>query len=388
MAKNHVIAGLELGNTALRIAVGEMKDNALNFLGVSEIRSRDTVKNGIVINLDNAAEAISRLLDEVDLKIGRKINSALVNISGPDVKQEIANSVITLPQRGCEITRKHLDDLISACKIASVPLDRRLLYIRPLGYIIDGQGGVKEPIGLCASRLEAEILIITAPFNQTQNIVKALNSAGLDVEEIAPTIVAGARTSLTPEQRNGGAALVDFKTYSTELAIFEGGSPVFFETVSRGQAPVTEKISARFNIPCQIAEVLKLKYGFIDAGGGDPRNRETIPVEWMGATRNISRGELNKIINEEAGLLLDAVAGRIKGIKNAGNLLTKGIILTGGVVSTEGFLEMAGQKFGFAVSAGASPEVNSPAGNSASVAGGLVKMGFEKRVEAGRAGKL
>jgi len=367
MAKAQVVAGLEIGCTKLRMAVVE-NGGALT---VYETACHDGVKNGMIINFDNISESIIRLLEDAARKKGVKANSVFINISGLNITQEVVSSVQTLRERGCEITRKNIDSLIESCKIISVPLDRHLLYLLPLEYIIDGQDSIKEPIGLCGSRLEAKVLIITAPFNQIQNITKVVNSAGLEAEDIILSALANASSVLNMEEKKEGILLIDFKTDLTDVSIFKDDSLIFFETISKGQRNVTEKIAARFNIPHELAEGLKMKYGLLDIDAQDSRNRETVPVEWMGASQDILRGDLNKIINEQVGLIFDLIWERLKKADNFNNMVKRGAVLTGGSTYMEGFLEGAHKKLRFAARLG----------NANATATGLARYGYEKKLK-------
>jgi|GEM_PF-5814385 len=371
MSKSQIVAGLEMGCTRLRMAAGEVRDGGLGSLTVSETACPDGVNNGMIINFDNVSESIIKLLDDVARKKDAKVNSVFINISGLNLMQEVVNSVITLPQRGCEIAQKHIDSLIESCKIISVPIDRHLLYLLPLEYIIDGQDGIRAPIGLCGSRLEARVLIITAPFNQVQNITKVVNSAGLEVEDIILNALANASAILNTEEAKEGVLLIDFKTGLTDVSIFKDDALIFFETIPKGQRDVTEKIAARFNIPYESAEGLKMKYGFLDIGAQDGRSLEIIPVEWMGAKQDILRGDLNKIISEQVNLIFDLIWEGLKKTDNFNNMVKRGAVLTGGSIYMEGFLEGAHKKLRFATRLG----------NAHATSAGLAKYGYEKKIK-------
>lgn len=369
-----------MGRTKFRMVVGEANAGGFNFLNASETDCLDGIKNGTIINLDSVTESLIKLIEDINQKINRKINSAFVSISGLNLKQEVVDSVITLPQRGCEISKKNIDDLIESCKIVSVPLDRYLLCLLPLGYIIDGQDGIKEPAGLYGNRLEAKVSIITAPFNQVQNIMKAVNSAGLEIEEIVLNSLANVYSLLTLEEKKEGVLLIDFKTDLTELAIFKEGSIVFFEMIARGQEDITNEIAARFKIPAEIAEELKIRYAFLDSTQQDVRNQEAIPLEWMGAKQQFLRGDLNRIVSDQIGIILDLILDKLKDLDNFNNVIKKGAVVNGGPVSMDGFLEGVSQKFGFMVSPGILRQGIAPLGNSYITSSGLARFGFEKKL--------
>lgn len=373
MGRKNIITGLEISRTRLSMAAIEVRNGEPNLLDTSKVQCRDGVKNGLVINLESVTEAIVKLVEEVNQKTKKRVNCAFVNISGLNIKEEIAHSVITLPQRGCEITQRHIEDLIESCKIVSIPLDRTLLYILPLEYIIDGQDRIKNPLGLCGSKLEAKILIVTAPFNQIQNIIKATNFAGLEVEEVVLTSVANSYSLLTQEERKEGILLIDFKTDFTEVSIFKGDALLFFNTIPKGQEALTNEIARRFNMPFEVAEGLKIKYGFLDNKENiDDRNQEGIPWEWVGKRENILRGELNKIIRHQLELIFNQILGRIKDFKDFNNIVKRPAAVTGGCTSMDGFLEWASSRLGFLVRQGPEEFITSL---------GLAKFGLKRQKE-------
>ena len=380
MGKTNIVAGLEIGRTKLRMVAGEVSDSEFNLLCASEVNCLDGIKNGIVINLDKVTEAITALLEDAHQKIDRKISSVFVNIGGINIKQEIVNSVITLPQRGCEITKRNIDSLVESCRIVSVPLDRHLLYIMPVEYIVDGQDEIRDPVGLCGARLEAKILIITAPFNHVQNLTKAVNYSGLEIGEIALTPLANAVSVLTEEERKKGALLIDFKTDMTELAVITNGSLAFFESLPIGQESVTNEMSSRLKIPYEFAQELKIKYGFLEGAQQDGRNNETIPMEWMGVRQNILRRDLNKIIYDQSEAIFTAVSEKLKDIKNFSNIIKRGAVITGGAAYMEGFLENAIQRFGFTARLGIIQSRAERPGNEYATPAGLTFLAFNKRL--------
>lgn len=377
MGRLRVIAGLELGHSGFRLVAGE--DGRI--LGSTRVKVFDNMKNGMVINLDNATEDIAKAAEELTQKTAKRINSVFVNISGINVRSELANPVMTLPQRGCEITQRHMKELIESSKIISVPLDRQLLYITALDYKVDGQAGIKIPLGLYGSRFEATLLLVTAPLNQTQNIIKAVNYAGLEARELVLTSLAAAHYVLSEEETRRGVLMIDLKTDFTEIAIFKNGALLFFDTIPKGQRDITDAISRALNVPFEIAEELKKRYGFLDIGqvpGG--RGQEIIPLAWMGAKQNILRGELNQIIKEQLGIIFDLIANSgVKGYKNFSNIVKAGAVITGGAASMEGFLEWAAQRLGFSArQGGLRPDIGYLDQDDLVISAGLLRFGFLK----------
>ena len=384
MSRKNIVAGLEIGRNRVSMVAGEARNGGFDFLAASKMRCIDGIKNGGIVNLDSATETIVKLLDEINQKIGKPVNGVFVNISGLNIRDEIASSVVTLPQRGCEITQRHIEDLIESCKIVSVPIDRYLLYFLPLEYNIDGQGGIKDPIGLYGTRLEAKIMVETVPFNQVQNIIKAVNFAGLEVEEVVLTALANAHSALSEEEKRQGVLLIDLKTDFTEISVFKEGSLLFFKTIPKGQESITNKVADKLGLPFELAEDLKIRYAFLDNTKNDPRNQDIIPIEWMGKRQNIVRGELNKIISEEMELIFTSILEQVKDSREFNNIVRGGGIILGGATYMEGILEWATQKLNFKIRQGVlRQEVAHHLEYDYVTSLGLLKFGLAKRQKAG-----
>ncbi|MCX5716097.1 MAG: cell division protein FtsA [Candidatus Omnitrophica bacterium] len=355
MKKNNIVAGLEIGCTKVSMVALEKdsKSGAVSFVGSAKAAVSNSVRKGSVVNLDNVTEGIVKVTEDISQKNKRRISSVFVNISGPDIKQEISHPVTALPQRSSEISQKNIDDLLESCKIVSVPLDRHLLYLFPLEYMIDGQDGVKNPKGLYGSKLEADVLMVTAPFNQVQNIVKAVNFAGLDVERVVLTGVGLSNSVLSEDDKKKGVLLIDMKTDITEFGIFKEGALLFFDSVARGQADIINEIAARFDVPYELAMDLKKKYAFF-AGDSDGRSNEGIPLDWMGKQHSIVRSDLNKVMISGLEAVFGEISGKIRGFKGFNNIVKGGAVICGGTVAMEGFVEWAASKLGFSAKEAAS----------------------------------
>ena len=353
MGKRGVIAGLEIGRRGVRIVAGEVIDGAFHCIGASRAACSDGVKNGTVINLDSVTEAIVTAVEEIHQKTQTRITRAFANISGLHVKGEAVNALIALPQRGAEITQKNIDDLIESCTIVSVPLDRYLLALHPLDYILDGQDGITNPLGLCGSKLEAKVFIVTTPYNQVQNVIKTVQYAGLEVGGTILTILANAYAVVTDDDRDQGVAVIDCKTDFTEVSIFQGGDPVFFTTIPKGQQAITDRIAETLAIPLELAEELKVQYAFLDnAQGEDRRNQETIPLEWMGRSQGIVRRDLNAIVGGQLDVLATAIRDALQGFDGLHDIVKKGMVITGGCTAMEGYVEYLSARLGFTLRQG------------------------------------
>jgi cell division protein FtsA len=186
---------------------------------------------------------------------------------------------------------------------------------------------------------------------------------------------------LTDEETKQGALLIDFKTDMTEIAVITNGSLAFFESLPAGQEAITNEISSRLKVPYEVARELKVRYGFLlETGRQDPRNEETIPLEWMGAKQNIARGDLNRVIHDQSQAVFTAISEKLKNIKNFNNIIKRGAVITGGAAYMEGFLENAIQRFGFTARLGIIKRCAPRLGNEYATPAGLAFLAFKRRL--------
>ncbi len=378
MAKKKILAGLEIGSDKVGMVIGEAQGGALECIYAARTPCVDGIKNGTVVDLERVTEAIAKLLEEAAGKGIPQIHHGFVNISGCAVKAQVAGSVVTLPRRGCEIEKKHLDDLITSCKIVSVPMDEYLLYMTPLEYVLDAQGAIKDPVGLCGSRLEARILLVTAPFNQVQNIVKAANFAGLEIHEVVMTSLANASAILSREEHEQGVLIIDLKADLTELALIKNESLLFFQALPKGQRAVTARIASHFGLPFDLAEDLKLRYGFIDPAKQDPRLQEEIPLEVMGRRQRVTRGALNAIMEEELSSIIELAIAALRACPGFVDMARSPAVVLGGAASIEGLNEWAADRFGFGLRIGIGSQNKSLLEYDHAVSVGLLKRGIKR----------
>ena len=162
------------------------------------------------------------------------------------------------------------------------------------------------------------------------------------------------------------------------MSIFREGRLLFFKVIPKGQADLTDAIASRFDIPVEIAEELKVGYGFI-SGPSDHRNQENIPVEWMGNNKNIPRGEINKVISERLGVIFNLISEEVKNFSGFKDIVKAGAVITGGCTYMEGFLEGATERLGFSVRQGTLNQVFGISAETYAVSLGLVKFGLQTR---------
>ena len=314
--QNNVILGLDVGTTKICAIIAELaEDGTLDIIGVGTSPSKG-LRKGVVINIDVTVDSIKRALEEAELMAGVDVSSAFVGIAGGHIKGINSRGVIAVSGKSREITQKDIDRVIDAAKAVALPVDREVIHVLPQEFIVDGQGGIKEPTGMTGVRLESEVHIVTGAVTSAQNIIKCCNRAGLEVQDIVLQQLASSLSTLTADEKDLGVILVDIGGGTSDIAVFADGSIYHTAVLSVGGDHLTNDIAIGLRTPIQEAEEIKKKHGCASAPLID--REEKIEVGGLGGRRPriISRQMLCEIIQprlEEIFSLVDREVRRAGG---------------------------------------------------------------------------
>lgn len=224
MKKPVTITGLDIGSSKISAVVSHAQDgHIVNILAETSMPSRG-ISKGSVVDLNEAALSLSKIVSKLKDKISaRSLDNIYVNISGADIKAERSKGMIPLSMRGREVTRPDIDRCINVASTIQLPFDRDIIHKIVLGFSVDDQPAIKNPLGLYASRLACEMYVITADINHIENIYKCVNSAGLDAREAVFTGIADGMGILSEEERMEGSAILKIGATLSEVSIYSGG---------------------------------------------------------------------------------------------------------------------------------------------------------------------
>jgi cell division protein FtsA len=245
-----------------------------------------------------------------------------------------------------------VERVIDAAKAVALPVDREVIHILPQEFVIDDQAGIKAPLGMVGTRLEAEVHIVTGAVASAQNIVKCVNKAGLEVQDIVLQQLASSEATLTPEEKELGCVLIDVGGGTTDVAVFVDGSIYHTAVLAVGGDMLTNDIAIGLRTPRPEAESLKRKYGCAMAAMIKPDEKIEVPSIGGRKARHLTRQTLCEVIQprlEELFLLVH------REVQRAGYLgrVSAGVVVTGGSSIMEGVPELAEQLFDMPVRRGA-----------------------------------
>jgi len=346
-----IIVGLDIGTTkvcALVVAVDD--EHRMNVLGVGRSPT-DGLTRGVVTNIDKTVHSIQRAVEEAEAQSGIEIKSVIVGIAGDHIQGFQSRGVITISNPEHEITQKDVDRLIEDTKRVALPSDRRIIHVIPQEFIIDGQDGVYDPVGMSGVRMEANVHIITGMVTAAQNVYKCVKRAGLEVGDMVLEPLASSYSVLDDEEKEVGVALLDIGGGTTDLAIFGERTIRHIAVIGIAGKKVTDDIRKGLGILTEQAERLKREYGY--AYLPDIVNDESITIPGIGGRSpiEISKSLLCRVIQPRMEEILEIAALEIKRSGYSRHLFA-GAVITGGGSLIKGMDKLARDILGMPVKIG------------------------------------
>ena len=351
MKKDDIIVGLDIGTTKIAAVVGRLDEyERLNIVGVGHSPSQG-LRRGVVININQTVESIQRAVEEAELMAGQPITKVYAGIAGDHIRSINSTGVISITNEDKIVTEHDVQRVLETAKAIALPMDREVLHVLPQEYSVDSQSGIKDPVGMSCTRLEAEVHIVTAAAAAAQNIVNCIRQAGYDVADIVLEPYASSLAVLEDDERALGVGIVDIGGGTTDIAVFFDGSIRFTSVIGLGGEHVTADISHGLHTSREQAEEIKKKYGV--AFQGLLEEDELIQVPGVGGRkpREISRAVLSGIIQPRMSEML-ALAMREMEKSNIVDYLGAGIVFTGGAAMMEGLEELAERELGMPIKIG------------------------------------
>lgn len=336
-----LIVGLDIGTTKICAVVGEARPDGVEIIGLGSHPS-EGLRKGVVINIGDTVNSIKEAVEEAETMAGCEISSVYAGIAGGHIKG--FNSQGVIPLRDKEVSKKDVERVIEAASAQAIPMDREVIHTLVQEFIVDDQDGILDPVGMSGVRLEGKIHIVTGAVTSAQNIIKCANRAGLDVHDIVLQSLASSEAVLSNEERNLGAALIDFGGGTTDMAIFSRGAIKHTSVLALGGNNLTYDISVGLRTPKLEAEKIKIRYGCgLSSLIG---KEETIEVPGVGGRkpRVLARQILGEILEPRVEEIFSLVSGELveSGYQD---MVNAGVVITGGSAELAGVPEMAEQIF-------------------------------------------
>ncbi|MCH7587665.1 MAG: cell division protein FtsA [Chloroflexi bacterium] len=335
-----IFVALDIGTKKVCALVGQLNETQnMRILGVGIVPAKGMRKGGVV-DLDSVAHSIADAKEKAERTSGFEIESAIVNLSGGHVAS--LNSTGMTGVSGRAIGPDDVGRALDAARSIAIPYDREVLHVIPRGFVIDGQDGIKDAIGMHGYRLEVEAHIVTAGSTARRNVEKCVEAAGVIVDGWVLSSLAAGELVLTETEREMGVVICDIGAGTTDLAIYIEGAVWQSASIPVGGDHLTSDIAQGLHLPLETAEKIKLSHGYATKAAVDPDQALTVRPFGSDRAVQIHRTELASIIEARIDELFSLVRQEIKRSGYDG-LLPAGVVLTGGSSKLPGIRELAGR---------------------------------------------
>ena len=337
-----LVVGLDVGTSKVVAIVGEIQaDGSVEVIGIGSHPSRG-LKRGVIVDMASTEQAIQRAVEEAELMAGCEIHSVFAGISGNHIGSLNSDGTVAIKDK--EVSEGDVDRVLDAARAVPVAADQKILHVLPQEYVIDNQGGIRQPIGMSGVRLEAHVHVVTAALSATQNITKCVSRCGLVIDELIMQPLAASYSSLSQDEKDLGVCLVDIGAGTTDIAVFTDGAIRHTACIPIAGDQVTNDIAVALRTPTQHAEDIKIKYAC--ALEQLARNDETIQVPSVGdrTSRRLARQTLAQVVEARYRELFSLVLAELRrsGLES---MVAAGLVMTGGASRIEGAEELAEEVF-------------------------------------------
>ncbi|MDO4752660.1 MAG: cell division protein FtsA [Candidatus Saccharibacteria bacterium] len=325
--KPRFVTGLDVGTENVRAVIGAMKDGKFAVYGYNEGKSAG-MRKGVPANLNGPASSIDQMLGEAERMGDYDVRSAYVSINGSQILSTRTEGMIAVGSTTeHEIDDNDLDRVEDVAVTGRIPANRDVLDVVPLEYAIDGQGGIKDPVGMSGARLEMRANVISALTPNCDHLKKATEHAEVHADRLIPSAVAAARAVLTDKQKENGVAVIDMGAATTSIAVYEEGDLQYVGVVPAGSNNITNDLAILLAIDPDMAEEIKTRFV---TGDFDSEKSPVIKIGKEGKhERNFDRKEVDNVVKLRLEEIFSEIRKKLKTAKYD-QRLPEGVILTGG----------------------------------------------------------
>ncbi|MBI4482488.1 MAG: cell division protein FtsA [Acidobacteria bacterium] len=342
MKRDKRIVGLDVGTTKICACIGHLNGSGqLEVVGAGLSPSRG-MKKGLVVNLEETVSSIKAAVEQAESRAGTTVDTVLVGLAGPHLKGMNSRGVINLEGRSREVSLEDIQNALEVARNVEIPADREMMHLLPQEFVLDGQEGIVNPLGMMGQRLEVSVHLVIGSVPAAQNLVASVNRSGLEVSRTVLQSLASSESVLTPDEKELGVLVVDIGGGTTDLAVFQRNAVWHTAVLPSGGEHITRDLAIGLRTPLEDAERLKRECGCA-VSSLVPRE-ESVEVPTVGGrpSRGLSRQILGEIIQARAEEILGLVRDDLV-LAGFEGQLTSGAVLTGGGALLYGLAELAEQ---------------------------------------------
>lgn len=345
MSKTKIIAALDVGSTKIATLIAQITEDpatfetTVNVVGVAASDSKG-IRKGQIVDIDEAVESIISSVEAAERMAGYNLTSAFVSLGGAHVHSQNSHGVVAVSDPEGEIESNDVGRVLEAASAISLPQSREVIHVLPREFIVDGEAGVRDPIGMSGIRLEVETHIVTGAVASIKNLAKALNEVGIQIEDLVFSGLASSEAILSSTEKELGCVLVDIGGGTTSVAAYLDGALSYSGVLPVGAKNVTNDLAIGLRVSLESAEKIKIALGMPESKKteGDQMELKEIGIDEVKKiskktlTEGIVRPRLNEIFTM---VRLDLERAGIA------NRVPSGVIVTGGGALTVGAADSA-----------------------------------------------
>ncbi len=341
MAREKIFVGLDIGSSTIRVIVGKQESElgTPSIIGVGESQSAG-IRRGVIVDIDEAVSSIAEALEKAERMTGLTIDHAVVSVGGAQITSQESHGVVAVARADGEITEADVVRVVDASQAISIPANREILHVIPKNFTVDGQTGIKDPVGMSGIRLEVDSQIIQASVPFIKNLTKCIMQAGLEIDDLVLAPLSAAQAVLTKKQKELGVVLIDMGGGTTGLVVFEEGDLVTSVILPVGSMHITNDLAIGLRTSVDTAEKIKLQFGHAEMR--EVKKDFDIDLAKIDKQEEgkVSAKHVAEIIEARMEETLDLINKELKKINKDGQL-PAGAILTGGGAKLPGVVELA-----------------------------------------------
>ena len=340
--------GIDVGTTMVRCVVGHIDPTTgtPTIVGVGQAPNSG-MRKGTVSNLNGPAQAIDQALGDAERMSGYEVNAATISVNGSHIVSTEADGMIAVGMADHEVSEEDVSRLEDVATTGKVPANREILEVVPFSYTLDGQGGIKDPVGMTGTRLEINANVVSAMAPYVANLQKAVELATVKPHATIPSVMAAAKAVLNESQIENGVAVVDLGGATTSVAVFEEGDLQYVGVVPKGGVNITNDLAIGLKTDPEVAEKVKLQHAAAIARG-EPHK---VSIKHEKETLFFDQADVDEIVEARLEEIFELVNKELKKAGRAGQL-PSGAVLTGGTANLKGMAEYAKSQLGVAVRIG------------------------------------
>lgn len=335
----HLLAAIDVGSAKTCALVAEITDSGLRYRGHGIAESRGSRK-GVIVDLDRAVGAIQKAVEQAEDAAGAPVEHASVGVAGSHIRGVNSHGGISFGTRSREIGREEIRSAVDKARAIPLPSDREILHLLPQEFILDEQDGIHDPLGMMATRLETRVHIVTASSSAIQNVITAVNRAGIHVDDTVFEPLAGADAALRADERELGVCFADLGAGSTNLIVFKDSAVAHTAAIPVGGDHFTSDLSVGLCTPLAEAEKVKKFYGHAIVTMIPEGNEVEVPFVGDRPSHMVSQRTIGEILEPRARELFEMLRDNLR---HAGmfEACSAGIVLSGGSSRLPGIVDVA-----------------------------------------------